>query len=148
MRFASFFSGGFITKAVINPPESKLAKRTSVHCTTMYLLDQNVKPSKGVCFFSEMTRINFLLYICPAFKMVKCKIKKGTENVSLADSLAHTCSEGGLRGNILIRVHVLMGQRLHSGAALRDSFSGRWSCTLTCSFRLFGGLFGGIKETS
>ena len=32
VRFASFFSGGFITMAVINPPESKLAKRTSVHC--------------------------------------------------------------------------------------------------------------------
>ena len=30
--FASFLSGGFTTMAVINPPESKLAKRTSVHC--------------------------------------------------------------------------------------------------------------------
>ena len=33
MRFASFLSGGFTTMAVINPPESKLAKRTSVRCT-------------------------------------------------------------------------------------------------------------------
>ena len=32
VRFASFFSGGFITIAVINPPERKLAKRTSVSC--------------------------------------------------------------------------------------------------------------------
>jgi hypothetical protein len=30
--FASFLSGGFTTMAVINPPERKLAKRTSVHC--------------------------------------------------------------------------------------------------------------------
>ena len=29
--FASFFSGGFTTMAVINPPERKLAKGTSVH---------------------------------------------------------------------------------------------------------------------
>ena len=27
------FAGGFTTMAVINPPERKLAKRTSVHCT-------------------------------------------------------------------------------------------------------------------
>ena len=31
MRFASFLSGGFITAIVVNPPEMKLAKRTSVH---------------------------------------------------------------------------------------------------------------------
>ena len=30
--FASFFSNGFITTIVVNPPERKLAKRTSVHC--------------------------------------------------------------------------------------------------------------------
>ena len=30
VRFASFFSSGFITAIVVNPPESKLAKRTSV----------------------------------------------------------------------------------------------------------------------
>ena len=30
-RFASFFSSGFITAIVVNPPERKLAKRTSVH---------------------------------------------------------------------------------------------------------------------
>ena len=29
--FANFLSGGFTTMAVINPPERKLAKRTSVH---------------------------------------------------------------------------------------------------------------------
>ena len=30
VRLASFLSGGFTTMAVINPPEKKLAKRTSV----------------------------------------------------------------------------------------------------------------------
>ena len=34
VRFASFFSGGFTTMAVINPPERKLAKRISVHWLT------------------------------------------------------------------------------------------------------------------
>ena len=32
MRFASFLSSGFITAIVVNPPERKLAKRTSVQC--------------------------------------------------------------------------------------------------------------------
>ena len=31
VRFASFFSGGFITTIVVNPPERKLAVRTSVY---------------------------------------------------------------------------------------------------------------------
>jgi hypothetical protein len=31
VRFAGFLSGGFITAIVVNPPESKLTKRTSVH---------------------------------------------------------------------------------------------------------------------
>ena len=32
VRFASFLSDGFITAIVVNPPERKLAKRTSVYC--------------------------------------------------------------------------------------------------------------------
>ena len=32
MQFTSFLSCGFTAMAVINPPESKLAKLTSVHC--------------------------------------------------------------------------------------------------------------------
>ena len=31
VRFASFLSGGFITDTVVNPPERKLEKCTSVH---------------------------------------------------------------------------------------------------------------------
>ena len=39
VRFSSFFSGGFTTMLVINPPETKMAKRTSVHCgKTWYVL--------------------------------------------------------------------------------------------------------------
>ena len=30
VRFAIFLAGGFITTIVVNPPERKLAKRTSV----------------------------------------------------------------------------------------------------------------------
>ena len=33
MRFVNFFSGGFITAIIVNQPERKLAKRTSVHCS-------------------------------------------------------------------------------------------------------------------
>ena len=39
MRFASFLSGGFITAITVNPPERKLAKRTSVdwsRCCTIF----------------------------------------------------------------------------------------------------------------
>ena len=32
VRFASFVSGGFITAVLVNPPERKMAKRTSVQC--------------------------------------------------------------------------------------------------------------------
>ena len=37
VRFASLLSGGFTTMAVINPPEKKLAKRTSVQCCVLLL---------------------------------------------------------------------------------------------------------------
>ena len=36
VRFASFLSGGFITAIVVNPPERKLATRTSVQCVSCY----------------------------------------------------------------------------------------------------------------
>ena len=32
VRFVSFFSGGFITAIIVNPPERKLEKHTSVQC--------------------------------------------------------------------------------------------------------------------
>ena len=45
VRFTSFFSGGFITAIVVNPPERKLAKRTSVHCGPkfIYLVQNTVQ---------------------------------------------------------------------------------------------------------
>ena len=43
VRFASFISGEFTTMQVINPPERKLAKRTSVHCC------KNKGASKSKC---------------------------------------------------------------------------------------------------
>ena len=39
VRFSSFFSGGFITAIVVNPPERKLAKCTSVHCSRSHIYD-------------------------------------------------------------------------------------------------------------
>ena len=36
VQFASFFSGGFITAIVVNPPERIFAKCTSVHCTEVH----------------------------------------------------------------------------------------------------------------
>ena len=36
LPFASFLSSGFIAMAVINPPEKKLAKGSSVHCFSDY----------------------------------------------------------------------------------------------------------------
>ena len=43
VRFAGFLSGGFITAIVVNPPESKLTKRTSVHCTDSIYHTDSIK---------------------------------------------------------------------------------------------------------
>ena len=43
VRFACFLSGGFFTDIVVNPPERKLAKRTSVHCTKRDSSPQDLK---------------------------------------------------------------------------------------------------------
>ena len=37
MRFSRFFSGVFITAIVVNPPEKKLAKRTSMHSDFIFM---------------------------------------------------------------------------------------------------------------
>ena len=54
VRFDSFLSGGFTTMAVLNPPERKLAKRTSVQCI---LLDYLIIGFKGSAFVS--TNLSF-----------------------------------------------------------------------------------------
>ena len=40
VRFASFRSCGFTNLAVLNPPEKKLEKRTSVHCLSKNNLNE------------------------------------------------------------------------------------------------------------
>ena len=40
VRFASLLSGGFITAVVVNQPERKLAKRTSVQCLLTFWQSQ------------------------------------------------------------------------------------------------------------
>ena len=48
VRFASFLSGGFITAKVVNPPERKLVKRTSVQCQKLGDLFKNLWPSQNI----------------------------------------------------------------------------------------------------
>ena len=62
VHFVSFLSGGFITAIVVNPPERKLAKRTSVYCCTAVSnratesqLVQNV--SEGAFLFLLLRRL-------------------------------------------------------------------------------------------
>ena len=54
LRFASFLSGGFTTMAVMNPPEKKLEKCTSVHLAILYFKVTNISmfgtiKSKSLC---------------------------------------------------------------------------------------------------
>ena len=52
MRFTSFLFGGFTIMAVINPPEGKLAKRTSVqYCVTNVVYIAVIPPlhSNAIC---------------------------------------------------------------------------------------------------
>ena len=53
VRFASFLSGGFITAIVVNPPERKLVKRTSVQfrLITMFLYLNAISNSAFQAFF-------------------------------------------------------------------------------------------------
>ena len=72
VRFASFFSGGFITMAVINPPESKLAKRTSVHCDR-YQNNHNKNATEWHWFHtSEICGLSTIINFTPK----KYKIRK------------------------------------------------------------------------
>ena len=51
MCFASFLSNEFITAIVVNPPERRLAKRTSVHCQVpFHFLPQFVKALEWLCY--------------------------------------------------------------------------------------------------
>ena len=48
VRFVSFLSGGFITAIVVNPPERKLEKRTSVEWS----------------IFLQDIKVSFIIYVC------------------------------------------------------------------------------------
>ena len=63
VRFASFFSGGFITVTVVNPPERKLAKRTSVHCAAMPVMKPKLRSNSllFIEFEDDFVRCHFAL---------------------------------------------------------------------------------------
>ena len=46
MQFASFFSGRFITAIVVNPPEKRLAQRTSVHYSDVSIKNIDILPNR------------------------------------------------------------------------------------------------------
>ena len=70
VRFACFLSGGFTNTAVINPPERKLAKRTSVQCSE--LSGWKAKSSLNCC---AMYR-KFNLFVLPRKISKKCPQKQ------------------------------------------------------------------------
>ena len=60
VRFASFLSGRFITAIVVNPPERKLTKHTSVHYVQdRRILFKNCDRVKLRCFQSAFNRSDF-----------------------------------------------------------------------------------------
>ena len=58
MRFASFFSGGFTTMAVMNPPEKELGKHTSVHWGTAKVHDTWLVFSRSQVDFRKKNMID------------------------------------------------------------------------------------------
>ena len=74
VRFASFLSGGFTTMAVINPPESKLAKRTSVQCTGFVFLFKMVVCGKNTCMQVNCHQCNVdFHYLSPKICSMLCQ---------------------------------------------------------------------------
>ena len=67
VRFASFFSGGFTTMAVMNPPEKKLEKRTSVQWSAHATL-RITRTTLAFGLFSADSAPNLVLWVpCPYF---------------------------------------------------------------------------------
>ena len=54
VRFTSLLPGGFITATVVNPPERKVAKRTSVQCYHTFL-DQSIPLVTATSIVSLLT---------------------------------------------------------------------------------------------
>ena len=71
MRFASFLSSGFTTMAVIDPPESKLAKWTSFdwwevgeYISTIFHKLNHIK-SMYVLHLPKPSKLSFQVILCP-----------------------------------------------------------------------------------
>ena len=62
MRFTSFLSGGFTTMAVINPPESKLAKRTSVNWSIAYCRSTPKKRNEMAIDFVHLLYLKYIKF--------------------------------------------------------------------------------------
>ena len=66
VRFASFLSGGFTAIAVLNPPESNLPKRTSVHSERLLVMST-------FCVFlhpmdnAQCTKVRFARFLSGGF---------------------------------------------------------------------------------
>jgi len=59
LRFANFFSGGFIAAILVaNPPESKVAKRTSVQCKFEISRPIRKLDSKSSSAFGRLVQVN------------------------------------------------------------------------------------------
>ena len=94
MHFASFFSGGFINTKVVNPPERKLAKRTSVHSielTGNYFKSPNASllvPSNALhmCMITVCLKV-FIWHICKRSQVVQipCVLYEGRRIIEFLD---------------------------------------------------------------
>jgi hypothetical protein len=67
VRFASLLSGGFTTMAIINPPEWKLANRTSVRCFVFLSVCQKSlhfdNQNRNLVFLISLTRKHLIIII-------------------------------------------------------------------------------------
>ena len=100
VHFASLLSGGFITATVVNPPERKLAKRTSVHCVekargfSLYQ-EKHLKEKR----FSKLLQSCFRTFIFLIFCLVavistekKCKKATGEFSTPRTEDLDLRCT--------------------------------------------------------
>ena len=77
MHFASFLSGGFITAIVVNLPERKPAKRTSVHWITLQLkVDRCVRISNLLQQKMAILNLRSVLNVITKGRGVKKKPQK------------------------------------------------------------------------
>ena len=71
MRFVNFFSGGFITATIVNQPERKLAKRTSVQCVDLPLgADLIIKCNMLFLVQSILSMVQIWIAVCRTFLLL------------------------------------------------------------------------------